>query len=80
MEVTGQVSFTSEFFQPFGRFRVHLQYPNNKAELQMTVSNPRGWWQFKDLNFLWYPPVEPAQAVPSPAAAAATASPTRTGR
>lgn len=73
IDVTGEVSFTSQFFQPQGRFRVHLLYPNaTKAELQMVVFNRHGLWQFNELNLVWYPPEQPGEPAPTEAAPAAS--------
>ena len=76
VEAEGTVSFTSTFFEPRGRFRVHLFYPSTaKADLHLTISNPHGWWQIDDINLVWFPPEQPAAPTD---AAAPTAAPVPT--
>ncbi|HSH38155.1 MAG TPA: hypothetical protein VK993_05160 [Chthoniobacterales bacterium] len=72
VELEGSVSFTSHFFQPTATFRAHLRYPQMPANLYLTISRPRGWWQIDDMNISWEqaappePPPAPAAAAPSP--------------
>jgi hypothetical protein len=76
VEAEGTVSFTSTFFEPRGRFRVQLFYPNStKAELYLTISNRPGWWQIDDINLVWSPPEKPAAEI-DPAAPTAAPVPT----
>lgn len=72
IELEGEVTFTSHFFEPKGQFRARLNYPTKPAYLDLTVSN-RQTWQIDRLNLTWDPtPVatpEPALAIsPTPVA------------
>jgi type II secretory pathway pseudopilin PulG len=79
-EVHGDVTFASHFFSPQGRFRVHLVYPTTTADMDLLVSNPKGWWQIDYVNLTWYPPPPPPPE-PSPSGSpSVTASPTPTAR
>ena len=64
VDVDGDVTFTSQFFQPVGQFRVRLNYSAAPAFLYLTVSHPHEWWQIDTINLTWNkPPVEPAAAL-----------------
>ena len=79
VEVTGQVLFTSHFFNPVGTFRAQLNYPGMPAALHLAISRPRGWWQIDDLNVSWDqppPPEPPPEPPPVDPAAVATPTPT----
>lgn len=65
VDIEGQVTFTSHFFEPRGQFRARLNYPTMYADLDIAVSNPYAWWQIDYLNLTWYPPPE---SRPAPAA------------
>ena len=71
VEVSGDVFFTSQFFQPNATFRADLKYPTMPAAIYFNISRPRGWWQIDQLNVSWEqaPPPEPPPAPPPPAAA-----------
>lgn len=75
-EMSGDVYFTSYFFQPSGTFRARLQYPQMPAEIHMAISRPKGWWQIDDINISWDQP-PPPEPVPS---ATPIATATKPGR
>lgn len=52
-EADGKVEFTNTFFEPHGQFRVHLQYPERTADLDLAISCPHGWWQIDYVNLSW---------------------------
>lgn len=66
-EMSGDVYFSSYFFQPSGTFRAQFRYPQMPVEIHMAISRPKGWWQIDDLNISWDQPAPPE---PVPAAAA----------
>lgn len=74
-EMTGDVVFTSYFFQPSGTFRARVQYPQMPVEIHLAISRPKGWWQIDDLVIWWDQPL-PAEQVPA-GAAPQEASPAR---
>jgi hypothetical protein len=72
IETTGDVLFTSQFFDPHGTFRSELIYPTMAAHFDLSVSKGQNGWRIDELNLVWNPPPTP---VPSPTAAM-TPSPT----
>lgn len=72
IETTGDVLFTSHFFNPVGNFRADLTYPTQTAYLELTVSKGMTAWQVDQINLVWNPPPTPS---PTPGAAA-TPTPT----
>ena len=69
----GSVRFTSGFFDPQGHFRAQINFPENPAFLDLTVSHPRALWQIDTINFIWTPHAEPT---PPPAIPEASIEPT----
>jgi hypothetical protein len=53
--LTGEVKFSSYFFEPKGVFRAQLNYPGMPAYLDIAVSPSRGPWQIDSLNLTWHP-------------------------
>ena len=56
---TGQVTFTSQFYDPRGFFRADLTYPNQTAYLELAVSKGLSAWQIDEINLVWNPPPAP---------------------
>jgi hypothetical protein len=71
MEVTGDVFFTSYFFEPRGTYKVDLYYAAMPAHLDLSVSKGISGWRIDEINLVWNPP----SPTPAPVAAA-TPSPT----
>jgi hypothetical protein len=55
----GDVTFTSQFYDPRGFFRADLTYPNQTAYLELSVSNGLTGWQIDEINLVWNPPPAP---------------------
>ena len=76
IETTGDVLFTSQFFDPHGTFRSELTYPTMVAHFDLGISKGQNGWRIDELNLVWNPPPTPS---PSPTVAVApspTPSPT----
>src|SRR4051794_1845127 len=71
METTGDISFTSYFFDPRGTYQTNLTYATMPAHLDISVSKANAGWRIDELNLVWTPPS------PTPAPVAAV-SPTAT--
>lgn len=79
IDVQGTVTYTSQFFQPVGQFRAHLKYPTRAADLDLTVSSPKGWWQIDSIALTYEPTPTPAPtpvAIVPPVAGSPVPSPT----
>ena len=86
-ELEGDVTFTSEFFDPRGVFSAHFEVASGPAVLFLTFSHPGVRWEIDDLKLSWTPPATPTPAptatpLPSPtvtpaASPQATAAPKR---
>lgn len=72
IDVQGDVTFTTQFFDPRGTFRAQLKYPTTSAQLDLTVSRGMTVWQVDGINLTWNPVPTPTPA-PTPEM---TASPT----
>ena len=69
LDVQGDVSFTSYFFDPKGTFRTPLNYPTMSAQLELGISRGMTVWQVDMINLTWNPPPTPTPAptpVPTP--------------
>lgn len=76
---TGDITFTSQFYDPRGFFRADLTYPNQTAHLELAVSKGLSAWQIDEINLVWNPPPAPTPT-PSPVMASSptpTPTPTR---
>ena len=56
IEVTGQVRFSSHFFDPHGSFQARLIYPKTSASLELEISRGMTAWQVTAINLVWNPP------------------------
>ena len=63
IESTGDVVFTSYFFEPRGTFRSELTYPTMTAHFDLSVSKGMNAWRIDEINLVWNPPPTPT---PSP--------------
>jgi|ERR1043166_2496317 hypothetical protein len=59
IDVQGDVTFTSYFFDPHGMFQSKLKYPNTSATLEVGVSRGMTVWQVDTINVIWEPPPVP---------------------
>ena len=57
--VTGDVVFTSQFFDPRGTFRAELKYPTTSAYIDLEVSRGMTVWQVDKIDLTWTPPPTP---------------------
>jgi len=73
IQVTGNVTFSSQFFDPHGTFRAELKYPTTSAFLDLEVSRGMTVWQVDKIDLTWTPP-----PTPTPAPILATPAPTPT--
>jgi hypothetical protein len=74
--VTGDVHFSSYFFEPRGNFRAELVYPTMTAYLELEISRGMTVWQVNDINLGWTPPPAPSPTPAPEVAATPTPSPT----
>ena len=65
VETTGDIQFTSSFYDPQGTFRSELTYPTMTAHFDLSISKGQNGWRIDELNLVWNPPPTP---VPSPTA------------
>lgn len=72
MEVTGNVIFTSHFFDPRGTYQTNLTYATTPARLDLEISKAPTGWRIDEINLVWTPP----SPTPAPVMAAATPTPT----
>ena len=49
--VEGEIVFQSHFFEPYGNFHAHINYPTRGADFNVAVSHPVGRWQIDEINF-----------------------------
>lgn len=75
IEVKGDVTFTSQFFDPRGTFRADLKYPTTSAYIDVEVSRGMTVWQVDKIDLTWTPPPTPT---PAPVLATPTPTPTPT--
>ncbi len=71
IETTGDILFTSQFFDPRGSFRSELIYPTLAAHFDISISKGQTGWRIDELNLVWNPPPTPSPSptvamVPSP--------------
>jgi hypothetical protein len=66
MEVTGDVFFTSYFFEPRGTFKTEMSYATMPAHLDLSIAKGMNGWRIDEINLVWNPPPAPS---PTPAAA-----------
>ncbi len=74
-QITGDVRFTSYFFDPRGTFRVDLTYAAMPAHLDLEISKGASTWQIDEINLVWDPPRAPAPPPTPVAVASPTPSP-----
>jgi hypothetical protein len=51
VDVQGDVTFQSQFFEPRGNFHARINYPARGAEINVSISHPVGRWQIDDVAF-----------------------------
>jgi hypothetical protein len=66
VETTGNIQFSSSFYDPQGTFRSELIYPTMTAHLDQSISKGNNGWRIDELNLIWTPPPAPS---PSPTVA-----------
>ena len=74
IEVQGDVTFTSHFFEPRGTLSAQLKYPTTTAQLELNISRGMTVWQIDAINLPW----TPAQTSTPAPASLVMASPTPT--
>ena len=76
VETTGDIQFSSHFFDPHGTFVSQLTYPTMTAHFDLSISKGNAGWRIDELNLIWNPPPAPSPT-PTPAVAPSpTPSPT----
>jgi hypothetical protein len=60
---TGDIVFSSQFFDPHGTFTSELTYATLKAHFDLSISKGQNGWRIDELNLVWTPPPAPS---PSP--------------
>jgi len=51
VDVQGDITFQSQFFEPRGNFHARINYPATAAEINVGISHPVGRWQIDDVAF-----------------------------
>jgi hypothetical protein len=51
VDVQGNITFQSQFFEPRGSFHARINYPASGAEINISISHPVGRWQIDDVVF-----------------------------
>ncbi len=52
VDLQGDITFQSQFFEPRGSFHARINYPASGAEFNLTISHPVGRWQIDDIAYL----------------------------
>jgi hypothetical protein len=52
VDVQGDITFQSQFFEPHGSFHARIQYPTRGAEINVSISHPVGRWQIDTVDFV----------------------------
>src|SRR5438876_10746618 len=52
VDVQGDMTFQSQFFEPQGSFHARINYPASGAEFNITISHPVGRWQIDDIAYM----------------------------
>jgi hypothetical protein len=65
IETTGDVQFSSQFFDPHGMFRSTLSYAASTEHLELTISKGMNGWRIDEVTIAWNPKPTPT---PSPVA------------
>jgi hypothetical protein len=77
---TGDIVFSSQFFDPHGTFTSELTYATLKAHFDLSISKGQNGWRIDELNLVWNPPPAPSPS-PTPAGSPSpTPSPTPPGK
>jgi hypothetical protein len=50
IQIDGNITFESHFFEPRGFFTAHLNYPARPGTLEIAISHPVGRWQFDSVK------------------------------
>jgi hypothetical protein len=66
IETTGDIVFSSHFFDPHGTFTSQLTYETLKAHFDLSISKGQNGWRIDELNLVWNPPPTPSPS-PTPA-------------
>jgi hypothetical protein len=51
LNVQGDITFESQFFEPRGMFSTQLNYPAGTARIDLAISHPVGRWQIDTIGF-----------------------------
>lgn len=78
IQIDGDVSFTSQFFDPHGLFRAQLKYPTTSAQLELGISRGMTMWQVDTVDLTWTPPPVPTPTPGVGPEASPTPTPTPT--
>lgn len=78
IEVQGDLTFTSHFFDPRGTLHVQLKYPTTTAQLDLDISRGMTVWQIDAINLPWTPAQTSTPAPASVVVASPTPTPTPT--
>src|SRR5262249_2035666 len=75
VDVQGDITFQSQFFEPRGSFHARINYPAKYADFDLTISHPVGRWQIDDIAFIpQREQLAPPPAAPPPPAASLSPS------
>ncbi len=74
VDVRGDITFQSQFFEPRGSFQARINYPAEYADVNLSISHPVGRWQIDDIAFMPQKQPGPGPA-PAPAPAPAPEAP-----
>jgi hypothetical protein len=65
VETSGDIVFTSKFFDPHGTFRSDLSYAAMPAHFDFSTSKGQNGWRIDELNLVWNPPPPPPSPTPA---------------
>lgn len=76
IETSGDIVFTSQFFDPHGTFRSELTYATMPAHFDLSISKGQNGWRIDELNLVWNPPPTPVPSATPAVSPSPTPSPT----
>lgn len=76
IETTGDVQFSSQFFDPHGTFRSTLTYAASTEHLEINISKGMSGWRIDEITIAWNPKPTPTPSLSAATTPSPTPSPT----